>query len=264
MRKINLQMFAWDPNSIVDYLKSTGQDSSYSARKELAQSMGISNYSGTAAQNTQMLNSLKSGSQNNNTSGSKSNSSSGGSSNDNTTNPNVMTYITSPEGTLGPADYAKQSHGSSKNSSSSGFKTSSAYKDALEQTTNLLNQLNSGKTTYADQIKQLIDDLNNRDPFAYDMNKDPLFQQYMASALETGKMAMQNTMGQAAALTGGYGSTYATSAANQQYNAYIQDAYDNLPAYYQLAMQAYEMQGDEMYKQLAVMTEAEAAEVDRR
>ena len=48
--------------SIVDYLKSQGQNSSYSARQDLAKSLGISNYTGTAEQNVQMLNALKNGS----------------------------------------------------------------------------------------------------------------------------------------------------------------------------------------------------------
>ena len=48
-------------NSIVDGLKKAGVDSSYSARKELAAANGIKNYTGTASQNTKLLNSLKSG-----------------------------------------------------------------------------------------------------------------------------------------------------------------------------------------------------------
>ncbi len=48
--------------SIVDYLKSQGIDSSKANRKKLAAKSGISNYTGTAAQNTQLLNKLKSGS----------------------------------------------------------------------------------------------------------------------------------------------------------------------------------------------------------
>jgi hypothetical protein len=46
-------------NSIVDFLKQSGQASDMASRKALAQRMGIQNYSGTAEQNTQMLNSLK-------------------------------------------------------------------------------------------------------------------------------------------------------------------------------------------------------------
>lgn len=50
-------------NSIVDYLNALGKPSSFAARKKLAQSMGISNYTGTAAQNTKLLQSMQGGSQ---------------------------------------------------------------------------------------------------------------------------------------------------------------------------------------------------------
>jgi len=50
---------AYTGASIVDYLNSVGQDSSYAARARLAQQKGISNYTGTAAQNTQLLNNLR-------------------------------------------------------------------------------------------------------------------------------------------------------------------------------------------------------------
>ncbi len=46
--------------SIVDYLNSVGKASDYASRAQMAQQMGIQNYSGTAAQNTQMLNALRS------------------------------------------------------------------------------------------------------------------------------------------------------------------------------------------------------------
>jgi len=61
--------------SIVDFLKSKGQDSSYSAREKLAAQNGISNYTGTAAQNTQLLSTLSSSSGNTSTSPSGGNSS---------------------------------------------------------------------------------------------------------------------------------------------------------------------------------------------
>lgn len=48
-------------NSIVDYLKSIGQSSNYSSRAKLAKQQGISNYRGTGSQNTQLLNTLRSG-----------------------------------------------------------------------------------------------------------------------------------------------------------------------------------------------------------
>lgn len=45
--------------SVVDYLNSAGRDSSFSARKELASKMGVQNYTGSAQQNTSLLNSLR-------------------------------------------------------------------------------------------------------------------------------------------------------------------------------------------------------------
>src|SRR5699024_12185465 len=49
-------------NSIVDYLKSIGENSSLSNRKMLAKKYGISNYSGTSAQNTKLLKAMRGGS----------------------------------------------------------------------------------------------------------------------------------------------------------------------------------------------------------
>lgn len=47
--------------SIVDYLKSVGQDSSFTARQALAKQYGITNYSGTAEQNVKLLQTLRTG-----------------------------------------------------------------------------------------------------------------------------------------------------------------------------------------------------------
>ncbi len=46
-------------SSIVDYLKSIGESSSFANRKKLATKYGIKNYSGTAAQNTQLLKKMR-------------------------------------------------------------------------------------------------------------------------------------------------------------------------------------------------------------
>ncbi|WP_199690477.1 MULTISPECIES: N-acetylmuramoyl-L-alanine amidase, partial [Clostridia] len=49
-------------DSIVDYLKAHGMDSSFNNRKRLAAKYGIKNYSGTASQNVTLLNKLQGGS----------------------------------------------------------------------------------------------------------------------------------------------------------------------------------------------------------
>ena len=47
--------------SIVDALKATGADSSFSSRKAIAEANGISNYTGSYSQNVALLNKMKSG-----------------------------------------------------------------------------------------------------------------------------------------------------------------------------------------------------------
>ena len=49
--------------SIVDYLNSSGRNSSYAARRKLAEEYGMSGYSGSASQNTKLLRMLQGGAQ---------------------------------------------------------------------------------------------------------------------------------------------------------------------------------------------------------
>ncbi|MBR2408915.1 MAG: hypothetical protein IKB07_08165 [Lachnospiraceae bacterium] len=143
------------------------------------------------------------------------------------------------------------------------FAVSDEYKKAMEYTNSLLSQLNSGKTSYTSQIKSLMDEYRNRDKFSYDMSTDPMFQQMLSASMNSGKMAMQDSMGQAAALTGGYGSTYGQAVGNSAYNQYISEAYNNLPEYYNLALGAYNAEGDKMLSELAMLQDADSAEYNR-
>ena len=143
------------------------------------------------------------------------------------------------------------------------FSTPNSVRQADSYLSSQLQKIQSGKTSYSDQVRDMMDTIMGREKFTYDVDKDPLFQQALASAMNSGKTAMQDTIGQASALTGGYGSTYATSAANQAYNAFIEDAYDNLPQYYQMAMEAYQMEGDDLYRQLDMLVGADEREYSR-
>ena len=50
-----------DDDSVVDFLKSQGRDSSFQARRILAASYGISGYTGTGPQNIELLAYLRAG-----------------------------------------------------------------------------------------------------------------------------------------------------------------------------------------------------------
>lgn len=143
------------------------------------------------------------------------------------------------------------------------FKMPRAVTEADTYLSAQLQKIQSGRTSYSDQVRDMMDKIMNRVKFSYDVDTDPLFQQALASAMKSGKQAMTDTIGQASALTGGYGSTYATSAGNQAYNAFIEDAYNNLPQYYQMALEAYQMEGDEMYRQFGMVSELDDKEFSR-
>lgn len=68
--------------------------------------------------------------------------------------------------------------------------------------------------------------LNN---YKYDPNSDNTYQQYMKSYVNNGTRAMEDTLGVAAARTGGLASSYALNAAQQTYNNYMQQLADKIP-----------------------------------
>lgn len=144
-----------------------------------------------------------------------------------------------------------------------GFTPSQTYLDAMKYTQSLLDKLNAGRTSYTDKINDIMGQIENRKPFAYDFNTDPLFQQQLQSAMRSGKLAMQDTMGQASALTGGYGSTYGQAVGNQAYNQSVSEAYDSLPDYYGLAYNAWQDETNGLYNQLGMYQNADDTEFSR-
>lgn len=152
---------------------------------------------------------------------------------------------------------------STMNAINSSFSVPSAVREADAYLASQLEKIQSGRTSWTDDVRAMMDKIMNREKFSYDVDTDPLFQQALASAMSSGKQAMQDTIGQASALTGGYGSTYATTAGNQAYNSFIEDAYDNLPQYYQMALEAYQMEGDEMYRQYGMLSAEDDKEFNR-
>lgn len=104
----------------------------------------------------------------------------------------------------------------------------------------------SYNSRYDAQIDGLLNKLLNRGEFTYNAEIDPLYQQYKDMYTAQGKLASEDTMGQAAALTGGYGSTYAQSVGQQQYNAYLQKLNEMLPEFYDRAFSKYTAEGDEI------------------
>lgn len=120
---------------------------------------------------------------------------------------------------------------------------------------NYENQLNAlQKPEWSGYSRQgdwdnILNQITNMKDFSYDVNGDALYQQYKDQYTTQGKMAMMDTMGQAAALTGGYGNSYAQSVGQQTYQGYMQQLTDKVPELYSLALSKYNSDKDDLYRQ---------------
>lgn len=126
-----------------------------------------------------------------------------------------------------------------------------AYKNALGAVSGY-GSFNYGKQTELDNIMQSI---LERKPFTYNFNEDAFYQMYKDKYQKQGKMAAANVMGQAAALTGGYGNSYAATAGNQAYLGYLENLNDIIPELYQMAYDKYSQEGQDMYNQYGLLSD---------
>lgn len=111
------------------------------------------------------------------------------------------------------------------------------------------------------ELERLYAAITGRPAFSYDPASDPVYNSYAQSYQRRGRLAMRNTMGQAAALTGGYGSSYAQSVGQQQYDSYLQSLGEALPELYGMAWQRYNAEGDAL--KTAWELASESSEVKR-
>lgn len=119
------------------------------------------------------------------------------------------------------------------------------------------------QSRWDDELTSLYDQIRNRKKFSYDMGTDPLYQQYREQYQRLGRLAMQDTMGQAAALTGGYSSTYGEQVGQQAYNAYLQNLNDIVPQLQQQAYQRYQDEGTDLYNQYSLVKGREDTDYGR-
>ena len=116
---------------------------------------------------------------------------------------------------------------------------------------------------YGTMADEYLNKILNRPDFQYDVNSDALYQQYAEQYRRLGNMAMQDTIGQASAMTGGYGNSYATTAGSQAYQSYLQQLNDVVPELYQMALSKYTQEGQDLYNQYGAIMDREGMDYDR-
>lgn len=225
--------------SIVDYLSSSGRDSSYAARRKLAEEYGISGYSGTASQNTKLLGMLQNGSATNNAAKIQELA--------NAAPSNPSSNVTAGVATASGSTEAKPM-----------YQRSGRVNEYYNKTRNLeKNKPDEFESKYEDQISSILDNIMNRPKFSYtseDMVNDDLYKMYRDQYMRQGNLAMRDTMGNAAALTGGYGNTYASAAGQQAYDNYVAQLNNKALDFYDRAYQRYADEGQNLYNQMNVVT----------
>lgn len=163
------------------------------------------------------------------------------------------------DGIAGSKTWGKLSGGKSQPSGGG----NDAYLDALSRLEEARGQTPEYNPSYDDQLNALFEKIMNREKFTYDPNSDPLYQQQRDLYVQQGQQAMQDTMGQAAGLTGGYGSSYSQNAGQQAYNAYLQRLGEVVPELYGAAADRYAQEGAALYDQYALMGDLRDTEYGR-
>lgn len=272
--------------SIVDYLKGQGQDSSYAARKQLAEKNGIQNYRGTAQQNTQLLGILRSGS------GQSSGPSGTG------------TVGAAPGAPAAVAAGSAQgvSGGPGVTSSSGSASGSSTQQQRTYQRSDRVNQLydraqaaandmpgdyspsqwvqnyrdklqaieddrpDPFESQYSDYISSVLDSILNEQEFSYtgeDLMNDDLYKMYSDQYKRNARLAMEDTMGNAMAATGGYGSSYAQAVGQQMYDSQMAGLNDIAMELADRAYDRYLNDRANRYNQMGTLVDLDSIDYDR-
>lgn len=116
---------------------------------------------------------------------------------------------------------------------------------------------------WSQQLEDTYNNIANREKFSYDMNNDAFYKQYAQQYQNNAKLAMENTVAQASALTGGYGNSYAATAGQAMYNQQMEGLNDRATELYQLALQQYNAEGDRLNSLYSMTANAYGMEQDR-
>ena len=172
---------------------------------------------------------------------------------DNDTDRKVLNDTTKSKGSTKPSLPALTVKTPATDTKSNAASTASTYTPQAYQ-----NNYTPGDyvSKYGANIENLLNQIQNR-KFSYDMNADPLYQQYKDQYVRGGNMASRDAAAAAASLTGGYGSSYATTAASQAYDNYLAGLNDKALDLYGAAVDRYNAETADLYNQLGAYNDLE-------
>ena len=114
-------------------------------------------------------------------------------------------------------------YGTNNNTATGGYKPSGQLMEAQKYAQAVqMQKPGEYQSAYTPQLQAQFDAIMNRQPFQYDIGSDALFQQMSDMYSQQARRGMQDTMGQATALTGGYGNSYAQGVGQAAYGQQMQ------------------------------------------
>lgn len=144
------------------------------------------------------------------------------------------------------------------------YTQSQQVNQAQQQLQNIQAQKPQGyNSKYGAALDNILAQIQNPEKFKYDFNGDEMFKQYADLYTQKGRQASMNAMGQAAALTGGYGNSYAQQVGNQAYDQYLMDLYAKGDQLRQEAYQRYQDERADQYNQFNALGQADDRDYGR-
>ena len=115
---------------------------------------------------------------------------------------------------------------------------------------------------YEKEIKSLLSDLSGMS-FDYDIENDPVFRLSRDEAVRRGRLAMEDAIGKASALSGGYANSYAASAGQQAFSGETAAIRELIPELYEAAYDRYESERDSLSDRIKLLSSLEDSEFSK-
>lgn len=129
-------------------------------------------------------------------------------------------------------------------------KEENEYYSALKNLLNKQPTWNGG--TYQNKINEAMKNIENRGKFSYNPNEDATYQSLRDMYVNKGRQAATDVASQVAALSGGYGNSYAATASNQAYQGYLTQLAELIPQLKESARADYNAESERLDKLYAL------------
>ena len=145
------------------------------------------------------------------------------------------------------------------NQYSAGYTPSATVNQAQQYLNNVLGgRPGAYQSAYAGDLSSLYNQIMNQPDFTFDINGNALYQMYSDLYTNQGRNAMMDAMGQAAAMTGGYGNSYASTAGNQAFQQYLQQLSAVIPQIYEMEYDRYNNDRNHLLQQYGIVSDADS------